>query len=163
MRMKSGIEQAVYTMFILSHLPDRNTLSAESLSECLGVSTSYLKKLMRKLVEAGLIYSSPGIKGGFSLAKSPCTVTVYDVYLAVEGVESLYRQSGVFTHLFTKENQSLKEGHCAFEVIMDEAELAWKSVLQRHTLSTFFETARSTYPQHKLDTINTWIANQLAK
>ena len=46
---------------------------------------------MRKLVRAGLVSSVPGVKGGFRLQAVPENIRIYDVYIAVEGLESLYR------------------------------------------------------------------------
>lgn len=161
MRMKTGMEQAVYTLLILVRLPKRTSLPAEPLSERLGVSPSYLKKLMQKLVHAGLVHSTPGIRGGFSLAKQPEDVTVYDIYVAVEGCQSLYLNQGVSSHLFADEKTCSSHESCALEILMKDAEKAWTDVLKAETLASLQEKVTNTYPQHKLLALETWIHEQI--
>ncbi|KAF6600718.1 Rrf2 family transcriptional regulator, partial [Bacillus sp. EKM417B] len=47
MKMKSGMEQAVSVLLLLSRLPVQSSLTSEAISQRLRVSPSYLKKLMR--------------------------------------------------------------------------------------------------------------------
>lgn len=69
MHMKTGVEQCVYAIFLLSMLPDKAVLPGEAISQQLGTSPTYFQKLLRKLVSADLITSVPGVKGGFKLKK----------------------------------------------------------------------------------------------
>ncbi len=64
MKMKSGMEQAVSVLLLLSRLPVQASLTSEAISQRLRVSPSYLKKLMRTLVQAGLA-ESYGDEGRF--------------------------------------------------------------------------------------------------
>ena len=50
-----------------------------------GASEAHLAKVMQRLVKAGLVASTRGPKGGFRLARPAETVTLLDVYEAVEG------------------------------------------------------------------------------
>lgn len=45
----------------------------------------FLLKIMRVLIQAGIIKSHRGVEGGYSLARPPETVTLLDVVEAVEG------------------------------------------------------------------------------
>jgi Rrf2 family protein len=90
MHMKTGVEQSVYAILLLNMLPEKAVLPGEAISQQLNVSTSYFQKLLRKLVSADLIASVPGVKGGFKLKKKPEDICVYDIYLAIEGRQSLY-------------------------------------------------------------------------
>lgn len=157
MRMKTGMEQAVYAMLILDRLPRRGALSAELISERLGVSSSYLKKVMRKLVQAGLVHSTPGIRGGFSLGKRSEAITVYEIYVAVEGQATLYREHGVFSHLFADGAECEEEDDCALATLMQQAEEAWADVLKKETLSMLQERVEATYPKQKLANLTKWM------
>lgn len=161
MQMKSWVEQGVYTLVILARIPKKTTISAECLSKCLGVSPSYLKKLMRKLVQAGLIHSVPGIKGGFSLAKNASDITVYDVYVAVEGVESLYRNQGIFEQIIG--NEEVKDKVCVLEKLMCEAENSWKEVLKRETLSSLNLKMDNICLTQNLKLMNSLIKDEILK
>lgn len=69
---------------MLSLQKDHDPVKSYVISKALDVSDSYLKKILRKLVIAGLIYSSASKDGGFSLAKSIRSITVLDVYRALD-------------------------------------------------------------------------------
>lgn len=49
------------------------------------LSISYLEQLISKLKKAGIVNSSRGAKGGYSLAKSPNEISVGEVLRALEG------------------------------------------------------------------------------
>lgn len=75
---------ALHAMVIIAaRAPGRVT--ALEIARELDVSLAHLLKVLRRLVKAGLLLSSPGPGGGFSLAKKRNTVTLRQVYEAVEG------------------------------------------------------------------------------
>lgn len=49
------------------------------------ISISYLEQLIAKLKKAGIVNSSRGAKGGYTLAKEPDNISVGDVLRALEG------------------------------------------------------------------------------
>lgn len=49
------------------------------------VPPTFLAKILQKLGKAGLVKSFRGLKGGFSLAKPPEEINLYDVILTVQG------------------------------------------------------------------------------
>ena len=94
------VEQGVYVILMLTLQKDHKPLKSTELSSILGVSDSYLKKILRKMVLAGLIISSPGKEGGFTLARSVEEITVYDVYAALEGETCDLRMTGIGENIF---------------------------------------------------------------
>lgn len=155
MQMKTGVEQSVYAILILNMLPDKAVLPGEAISQQLGASPTYFQKLLRKLVSADLITSVPGVKGGFKLKKKPEDIRVYDIYLAVEGQQSLYSSSGVFLGMF-----DLEESNCLLTNLMEEAELSWKSVLKSETVASLFEELNENY-QPKVQLLHEWIKEKM--
>ena len=85
MKLSSGWEQSVYVLLILARLPENRTMSSIALANRLKVSPSYLKKIIKSLVDEGLLRSTTGKNGGFSLNKDLHDISFYDVFLAVEG------------------------------------------------------------------------------
>lgn len=156
MQMKTGVEQSVYAILILNMLPDKAVLPGEAISQQLGASPTYFQKLLRKLVSADLITSVPGVKGGFKLKKKPEDIRVYDIYLAVEGQQSLYSSSGVFLGMFDLEEES----SCLLTNLMEEAESSWKSVLKSETVASLFEEINENY-QPKVQLLNEWIKEKM--
>ena len=134
--MKTGVEQSVYAILLLNLLPDRAVLPGEAISQQLGTSPTYSQKLLRKLVNANLISSVPGVKGGFKLNKKPEEIRVYDIYLAIEGHQSLYSPSGILDDMLDLEED---DGCCLLTDLMDEAESSWKTVLKRETIASLFD------------------------
>ena len=64
MKVKNSVEQAICLLIIIAHSNDEKPLKSYNISDSLGVSDSYLKKIIRQLVVAGLITSEAGKKGG---------------------------------------------------------------------------------------------------
>jgi Rrf2 family protein len=55
-----------------------------SISEKLGISKIYLEQVFSLLKRSGLVTSAKGAQGGYSLARPPQQITVYDILTAVE-------------------------------------------------------------------------------
>lgn len=65
-----------------SQEPDQ-PLRAKDLSEEIGVPVHYLSKILRRLVIAGLLTSTKGHGGGFTLAKPPAQIRFKEILHAV--------------------------------------------------------------------------------
>ena len=91
MKLGDGVEQAIHCATVLAALPADGLLSAASLAELHGVSTSYLLKHLQALSGAGIVGTVPGPRGGYRLAKSPGDISLLDIVLAVEGPEPAFR------------------------------------------------------------------------
>jgi len=157
MQMKTGVEQSIYAILILNMLPDKAVLPGEAISQQLGASPTYFQKLLRKLVSADLITSVPGVKGGFKLKKKPEAIRVYDIYLAIEGQQSLYSSSGVLHGMLELEEE---ECCCLLTNLMEEAESSWKSVLKRETVASLYEEINGNY-QPKVQLLQEWIKEKM--
>lgn len=158
MQMKTGVEQAVYAMLLLKMLPDKAVLPGEAISQQLGTSPTYFQKLLRKLVNADLITSVPGVKGGFKLKKNPEEIRIYDVYLAIEGQQSLYSASGILDDML---DLAKEDRCCLLTNLMDEAEAAWKSVLKRETIASLSNEIHSDRFRLKVEELQAWLKDKL--
>jgi Rrf2 family transcriptional regulator, nitric oxide-sensitive transcriptional repressor len=68
---------------------DCHTERADALAEQTKVLRRYLNKVLKDLVESGLIASRPGPGGGYSLSRSPDEITIHDVVNAVGPLERI--------------------------------------------------------------------------
>ena len=59
-------------------------VDAKTISEQTSVTFRFTLKILRKLVDGGLVRSYQGAKGGYQLARSPELVTLYDVISLTE-------------------------------------------------------------------------------
>lgn len=158
LHMKTGVEQSVYAVLLLNMLPDRAVLPGEAISRQLGVSPTYFQKLLRKLVSAGLITSVAGVKGGFKLQKKPEDICVFDIYQAIEGQQSLYSPSGVLGDLLALEKQ---ERCCLLSGLMEDAESAWKAVMQKETIAGLSAKMNEEQFRGKTAALQNWLEEEL--
>jgi len=91
MKLSDGVEQAIHSVTMLAGLDADAVLSASSLAEFHGVSTSYLLKHLQALSSAGILATVPGPKGGYRLARAPAAISLLDIVLAVEGPAPAFR------------------------------------------------------------------------
>ena len=158
MQMKTGVEQSVYAILMLNMLPDRAVLPGEAISQQLGTSPTYFQKLLRKLVSADLITSVSGVKGGFKLKKKPEDIRIYDIYLAIEGQQSLYSASGILDDMLDLEKE---DRCCLLTDLMEEAESVWKSVLKRETIASLSDGIQTDRYQEKVESLQELIREKM--
>jgi len=68
---------------------DNGTAVVGEISKAQQVPRTFAAKIMQKLQRAGLVQSKRGVKGGYSLTRSPSEITLLDVIEAIEGPLSL--------------------------------------------------------------------------
>lgn len=57
-------------------------MNSEQLAKSIKTNATFVRKLVSRLVEAGLVQSFRGKAGGIKLAKSPSDISLKDIYLA---------------------------------------------------------------------------------
>ncbi|MBS7529007.1 Rrf2 family transcriptional regulator [Hazenella sp. IB182353] len=157
MRMKPSMEHALYALIILSMLPSRSSLSAEAISKRLDVSTSYFKKQIRQLVTAGLVKSTPGINGGFSLALRPSEISMLDVFQAVEGRGSLFQEEGIGQRVIQCDSDQ-----CILTGLMERAERAWNDELAKESLEDMLTKAIGICSEQHVADLKEWIRSEIS-
>jgi Rrf2 family protein len=91
MALGEGIEWAAHACAVLAALPQGRALSVASLAEFHEVPRAYLAKHMQALARAGIVRSSRGPNGGYSLARPAAEVSMWDIRVALEGAEPDFR------------------------------------------------------------------------
>jgi FeS assembly SUF system regulator len=76
-----------YATVILSHIAKENgqTHSAFCVADATGIALPTVSKILKILVNAKVLVSTRGMKGGYVLARSPELISVADVISALEG------------------------------------------------------------------------------
>lgn len=134
MVINQRVEQGIYVVLILSLEKDHRALRSTELSEILSVSDSYLKKILRQLVVAGIVASNPGKEGGFQLARMIDAISVYDVYAALEGAGCELRLSGIGERLFV-DGEKFNDGQRAVVATFHRANEAFCDELRKLRLA----------------------------
>ncbi len=80
-----------YAIRALTHLalhPQEKLCKQIAASE--GVPPYFLSKILHVLVRAGLLESTPGPNGGFTLARIPEEIALYEIKAVIDGDQDLY-------------------------------------------------------------------------
>jgi Rrf2 family protein len=85
MRASRKLDYALRALGYLAGFPrDRVTLVSE-IAETQSIPRDFLSKILKDLVNRGLLRSHLGPGGGYSLARDPRTITFREVHEAIEG------------------------------------------------------------------------------
>jgi Rrf2 family protein len=89
MNVGRRVEYALRALCYMAGQPAGRVVPRAEIESHQAVPAHFLSKILRALVEAGILESAPGAHGGFRLARSPVEVTFRDVFEAIEGRLSL--------------------------------------------------------------------------
>jgi Rrf2 family protein len=67
------------------HHPEEAACSAKDVARAYGLPSEALAKILQRLARSGLLRSQHGIKGGYTLARSPHTISAFEVIRAIDG------------------------------------------------------------------------------
>lgn len=132
MHLAKSFESGLAIIIMIARQPENHAISAAKLVSQLDISLTYSQKLLRKLVVAELIKSTPGNGGGFVLAKPASAIKLSDVILALEGQPKSF-VGGTALHALDR--------HCSCattqqtERAFQTADLVWMQVLSQTSLS----------------------------
>ena len=81
-------KSAEYGLRIMAYLAVSSPevpLRAKDIAEQVNIPAFYLSKILRRMVEAGLLKASKGHRGGFTIMRPPSKITFLEVLLAIDG------------------------------------------------------------------------------
>ncbi|MRR74422.1 Rrf2 family transcriptional regulator, partial [Bacillus anthracis] len=90
MKYSKATNYALHTMLFLAKATPNKLVSVHQLAEMQNVSPTYLSKILTKLTKEGMIHSSSGPKGGYSLSHNWEDISFLDIIHAIEGKTSLF-------------------------------------------------------------------------
>lgn len=126
-----------YALHSLVHLAMENSSEAirvEDLAERQQLSPTYLSKILTKLTKANMIESTPGVKGGYRLAKPASECTFLEVIEVIEREDSLLK--------CTINNHAQWNKTCLIERAMFDVEEQMKQALQKKTIADIVKQAK---------------------
>lgn len=85
MHVGRRVDYAIRALAYLASQPPGKIVPKVEIEKMQDIPSHYLSKIMKNLVDHGLVHSQLGAKGGFSLAKPAQSITVKEVYESVEG------------------------------------------------------------------------------
>jgi Rrf2 family iron-sulfur cluster assembly transcriptional regulator len=84
MKLPQTAEYALRAMVAVSLVEEDCPCRTKDISAAAGIPSHYLSKIMRRLVEAGLLASQKGHGGGFVLARPKTEIRFLDILRAVD-------------------------------------------------------------------------------
>ncbi|MBA5778295.1 iron-responsive transcriptional regulator RirA [Stappia sp. F7233] len=128
MRLTQQTNYAVRTLMYCAANPDRPS-KVPDIAASFGMSETHLFKIMKVLVDAGLVTTTRGRNGGITLARPAERITVGEV---VRAAEENFQLAECF-------NSGRRDcpliPSCGFNGLLHEALEAFMSVLDQHTIA----------------------------
>jgi Rrf2 family protein len=84
-RLSKKVEYGLIAIRHIAAKPSGDIVTAKEIADRYGVPYELLAKVLQKLTRSGLIVSTQGMRGGYSLAKNPNEVSVSMIINAIEG------------------------------------------------------------------------------
>ena len=153
MHLSSGWEQSIYVLLMLDQLPEGEYINSIFLSERLGVSDSYLKKIIKLLDNEGLVKSVRGKNGGIALSRPLSQISFYDVFVNKEEKNRIFESQNLLKR-FLGEEEGKKAKRCVVTNSLDMIEETLVSTLTSITLSQVAFQAEMNYD---LTDVRDWI------
>ncbi|GAA0358587.1 RrF2 family transcriptional regulator [Bacillus horti] len=150
MQFSKSTDYALHALFHLAYSESNQNVGVKELSSTLGVSESYLSKIMSKLRQDGIVRAVPGVKGGYELARTPEQITFFDVIQVIEGRQQMFECSNSKSQqhqLLANEGDGLEEQEqpkrngCLIEQVMKGAEQRLYEYLQEKTIQFVVDEA----------------------
>lgn len=128
-----------YGMQGVLHLADKGQGKVTPLSEIAEareIPEKFLAKIFQALSRSGILRSHRGVRGGFTLAKAPCDVTVKDVLESIQGPYHLAK-------CIPDPDSCPRVSQCAIRDLLATAEKQLLDVFTSHTLEDLVRLERA--------------------
>lgn len=144
---------AIRALLLLAQQNPGACWSPRRMAECLGESPTYLAKVARHMVKAGILEAERGVKGGVRLLKAPSSITLLEVVEACQGtiVGDYCRSSRP------------SATYCSFHLAALELHQAITGVLQRWTLLDLLNTPGSGHAVGGVSCLISWGGEQTCR
>lgn len=153
MQYSKSTDYALHALLHLGLSERQSNIGIKELSSKLGVSESYLSKIMSKLRQDGIVRAVPGVNGGYELARPADQITFLEVIQVIEGRQRLFECSNSASQqhqLLAKPGNEAEEGReqvnkprntCLVERVMYGAEQHLHEYLQGKSIQTVLDMA----------------------
>lgn len=123
----SNTSQYAIRVISLMALDERATYSAAELISKLNVSDKYLKRILTKLTEGGILISIQGRYGGFKLARKVDNISIAEIIGTVENIE---KYKGCILGF----NECSNENPCILHDSWEKINKSFFEMLESHSL-----------------------------
>ena len=134
MQLTRAADYGVRALVHLADVESHTRSSLTDLAESANVTPAFLSKVLQRLVQAGLVASKRGKRGGFELLPRARTATLLEILLALDGVPEL--------NICLGPEGCQRSSWCAAHPIWQEAQDKMRQVLSSITLDELAARSR---------------------
>lgn len=163
MKMSQGIEWAIHCCALLAVVPEGRALRIEKVAEFYDLPIPYLRKHFQALSRGGVVKTTPGPRGGYSLARAADNISLLDIYEAIEGEGAFFRCSEIRRNGPNTCGQKLYPVACNIATSMWKAEDAWRNELAKVTLTTVLTEASEQISDARKAKAREWMEKALSE
>ncbi|MCW2604697.1 MAG: transcriptional regulator [Pseudonocardiales bacterium] len=156
MKLSGGVEWALHCCVVLSAATA--PVPAGRLAELHDVSPTYLAKQLQALARAGLIASTQGHSGGYSLTRAPAEITVLDIVEAVGGATPAFACTEIRQRGPMASPPSACVRPCAINRAMTAADDAWRTSLRAVSVADLAGEVNDDYDVDVFAGIRGWLS-----
>lgn len=157
MKMSAGVEWAVHCCVVISQA--EGPVPAQRLAEFHGISRTYLAKNLQLLSRAGIVASTEGRVGGYTLTRPAAKISVLDVVLAIEGAEPAFRCTEIRRNGPLPASPQSCKRPCGVNRVMQAAEQAWRASLAAVSVADLAATVEADSGPATFPTLRAWLAS----
>jgi len=143
LRLSKMTDYGTVVLAALAVEPGSVHTSAE-LAERTRLGLPTVSKLLKQLAKGGLVRSTRGAHGGYSLARRPANISAVEIIDAIEGPVAL-------TECSVDENLCGLESSCGVGSSWQRINLAIRDALKAITLETLCQADRAPIPEIRID------------
>lgn len=133
------VEYALHTLLNLARVPEGTVASSRDLADFQRLPVPFMRKLLTQLEKSGVVVSTPGVRGGWRLARDPAQISLLEVADAAQPGVPLLECREIRQHCALWEEGHAPEiatrGMCEIHAALRAAELAMRRELASRTLA----------------------------
>lgn len=129
-------KKTYYGLRAVASLAEHGELSVHELSKTENMPEEYLHKILQLLKHCDIVSSEKGAQGGYTLAQSVCTLSVWDIVSALDGGFKNFAPPRL-----TKTSPYPKLTHCQTNQVWRVLEQKIQKTLESITLDTVIRTS----------------------
>ncbi len=138
MKLNNASEKAIAVIAYLSINNQDQRVRSIDIATRLDLSDSYTKKILRKLVVAGIIDANSGNTGGYQLARQAKDINLLMIVEAMEGKIRTYPEHGVLANYFSDltTNDHAEKADDTLKVQITQADDLWREAISKITVAS---------------------------
>jgi Rrf2 family protein len=135
LKLTQAGDYAIRSMLYIASFPEGRAVLRSEVSEAEGIPLSFTAKILRSLVRAGVLRSTRGVHGGFTLARPASEINLLQVVEAIEGPIAL-------TACVPFPGACERASNCPASEVWEAVQAEMARILEQATLEVLVSTPR---------------------